>query len=490
MSGHDPPDAGDSNADQFTPFSSRIAGVAVLIRNEGATTLKHTLTGEEVVLPVPTSGGYDLVFVDGSLRLREANGIDHGLTEAKFAVHLEIDKSINQVLRVFGGLREVVPPETFALASEYIGLTIDGRRYRLKLYRCAWSSITVWWEARVLGSPLGVPIGRWFTAVRGHIGHWQTLVPPNVPMEMAFRRAYDNRRKDFDYFSTFPEHSISTGTFLIVLLHRTLVGRPLSVRPQAAAFFKAIIHQFFGTEDVSIKINTTSGADYIFGTSPSRWDVELAIDCCTVSRHGLQTILGDQAAAFLEYLAEVDEGVDILVDKIPLCSFLLALYQVDLGSIFPQVVGQLAALMDVILSDLPTSKNPLDIAEDLLSIPHGSRHDKQLDDKLCMGEGTGESDHRVKHPTQHMRSYQMFLPEAKRPKRLDVTDLNESVVLRYIQVQESVYPRVRHISVGTDGVRVDGKDVYYSCLAGRYDGDSGVQQHITSWDAKAKSSGA
>jgi hypothetical protein len=73
---------------------------------------------------------------------------------------------------------------------------------------------------------------------------------------------------------------------------------------------------------------------------------------------------------------------------------------------------------------------------------------------------------RVKHPAQHMQSFLMFLPAAKRPRKIDPAAFNAHLLLRYLQVQEYIFPGVRHPSVASDGVRVSGKDAVYLCIGG------------------------
>ena len=56
-----------------------------------------------------------------------------------------------------------------------------------------------------------------------------------------------------------------------------------------------------------------------------------------------------------------------------------------------------------------------------------------------------------------------------------------SLALRYIQVQEHYLPTVRHISCGTDGMRVSTKDIQYVCFAGRAPGSKLFR---SAWDIK------
>ena len=97
-----------------------------------------------------------------------------------------------------------------------------------------------------------------------------------------------------------------------------------------------------------------------------------------------------------------------------------------------------------------------------------------LMDKLALGEGCGDSHARVRFPSQHIKSYQMWTSEGKTMRTLNPSDMNESMMLRYVQVQECFFDRVRHPSIASDGFRVAAKDVNYLCSGGEHKGRYGV----------------
>ena len=189
---------------------------------------------------------------------------------------------------------------------------------------------------------------------------------------------------------------------------------------------------------------------------------------------------GDYQEQFLLDLQGADSDFLACTTSVPLSAFLVALWRSPHQHLLGQIAGQLATLIDDIVPDRGPTANPLDIVEDGAAIPRHVRHDRRLDDTLALGEGCGSAGQRVKHPTQHMVSYCMFTPEAKRPRKLDPTDPAESILLRLVQTSEGVMSRVRYPSLSTDGVRVSGKDVYYSIVSGAPDNG----EFISSWDVK------
>ena len=112
---------------------------------------------------------------------------------------------------------------------------------------------------------------------------------------------------------------------------------------------------------------------------------------------------------------------------------------VSVVSLVKQVPGQLSVMLDEIWFERQVPQNPLDIEQDELPIPKGARRDVALSHKFALGEGCGAYGARVKHPLQHMESFRMLLPSAKRPRKIDPRDVNEDLVFRYVQVQENIF---------------------------------------------------
>ena len=146
------------------------------------------------------------------------------------------------------------------------------------------------------------------------------------------------------------------------------------------------------------------------------------------------------------------------------------------------MVGQVSQFIDLITCEKKFCANPLDVPEDMPPIPARARRDTVLTDSLAIGMGFGDSSERATNIAQRVKSWEMFTPVAKRQKTIDVRDANASIVLRYIQAQENYFPRVRQLSVSTDGVRVSTKDVQYLCFGGKAEGGD---KHRAAWDIKA-----
>ena len=108
-------------------------------------------------------------------------------------------------------------------------------------------------------------------------------------------------------------------------------------------------------------------------------------------------------------------------------------------SLVKQVLGQPSVMLDVIWLERQVSQNPFDIEEDEFSIPKSARSDVTLSDKLALGEGCGAHGARVKHIAQHRERFRMFLPSAKKSRKIDPRDVNEDLVPRYVQDQEHVF---------------------------------------------------
>ena len=70
----------------------------------------------------------------------------------------------------------------------------------------------------------------------------------------------------------------------------------------------------------------------------------------------------------------------------------------------------------------------------------------------------------------NVRSFLMFTPVAKRSRVMEPQNLDEDMYLRYWQLNEAVWPEVRHLSVSTDGYRNACKDVNYFAFAGMIEG--------------------
>jgi hypothetical protein len=126
---------------------------------------------------------------------------------------------------------------------------------------------------------------------------------------------------------------------------------------------------------------------------------------------------------------ELDATIELAnTDNMPLAQFLCCLWGMSEDSLMKQVLGQLSAFKDEIWLKRKMFKNPLDVEEDELSVPRGSRRDVVLGDKLALGEGCGADGARVKHPAQHMGSFRMFLLVAQRPRKIDPKDFNEDLM--------------------------------------------------------------
>ena len=126
----------------------------------------------------------------------------------------------------------------------------------------------------------------------------------------------------------------------------------------------------------------------------------------------------------------------------------------------------------------------MDIIEDLPSVGARNRQDVNLMDKLTMGEGMGSDGKRVHLPSQHIKSWQMLTCEGKKMRTLDPATMNDNLLLRLETVVESVFSRVRHVNISSDGSRHGCKDANYLILGGfqehseRYRAHCGV---MASW---------
>ena len=113
--------------------------------------------------------------------------------------------------------------------------------------------------------------------------------------------------------------------------------------------------------------------------------------------------------------------------------------------------------------------NPLDIQETEVSAPVSSRRDEALADTLAKGQGASDASGRAKDTHQHIQSYVILQPSAKRPRNLTAKDIDDSMLLKYVQVQEAYWPNVQHFSVSSDGFRVSTKDVVYYLFCGKHE---------------------
>ena len=123
-------------------------------------------------------------------------------------------------------------------------------------------------------------------------------------------------------------------------------------------------------------------------------------------------------------------------------------------------------MIDVILPERPRSSEPLDIDSDSSSIPSGARRDTVSSDTLIMGRGRSDVDVQSHNPSQHIQSFTMLQAPANRPARINPAQLANSVLLRYGQVQDAVFPLAQHLSLASDGFRVSTFDANYLCLGG------------------------
>ena len=87
---------------------------------------------------------------------------------------------------------------------------------------------------------------------------------------------------------------------------------------------------------------------------------------------------------------------------------------------------------------------------------------------------------------QHVRSHFLLTPPSKRTKVLAVRDATADIALRYVQVQEAFFPKVRVLALATAGIRVATKDVQYVALGGRADLQHGHHSGFrVAWDTMA-----
>ena len=117
-------------------------------------------------------------------------------------------------------------------------------------------------------------------------------------------------------------------------------------------------------------------------------------------------------------------------------------------------------MLDEILLERPASQGLLDVELDELSDPKGAHRNVAVSDKHSLGVGCGTDGARIKHPVKHMEGFRMFLLLAKKPRQIDLSDINEKPLLRYVQVEEHIFCG-RKPSVASDGVRVSGNDAVY-----------------------------
>ena len=148
-----------------------------------------------------------------------------------------------------------------------------------------------------------------------------------------------------------------------------------------------------------------------------------------------------------------------------MAQFLLAVFSTRRVNLITQIFCQVAKILDSVALEGGT-KNPMDITETLPTVGSKSPQDKQLMNKLTLGEGMGSGGDRVCHPGQHIKSWQMVTEEGQQMRTLHHPTLNESLLVRLEQVVESIFKRVRHVNIAMDGSRHGCKDASYMILGG------------------------
>ena len=147
-----------------------------------------------------------------------------------------------------------------------------------------------------------------------------------------------------------------------------------------------------------------------------------------------------------------------------------------------QVIDQVGRFINILVrAEGISSTHPLHVPEDATPLPKRCRRDVILGDTLAMGQGCGIETEMATNIAQHIQSYEMFTPMAKRQKTMDIREINASLGLRYVQTQEAFFHTVRFPSISSDGCRLSTKDVQYLCFGGRADGSS---KYLTGWDLK------
>ena len=153
-----------------------------------------------------------------------------------------------------------IDPDTLSLDARYIGLKIRDQRYRLKVYCTVWYCPEVWWEARLLGSPLGVNVKLFYEALgKTHFQTWEGWIEAYMPTCMGMRRCYDRTSADSSYLRCFPEHALSTQGLLIILAHKWERGRPAHLREDVVPFLEAYLNFFFCGEDLELCLDFGPG---------------------------------------------------------------------------------------------------------------------------------------------------------------------------------------------------------------------------------------
>jgi hypothetical protein len=232
-----------------------------------------------------------------------------------------------------------------------------------------------------------------------------------------------------------------------------------------------------GKENLELAVCWRGDVTYKAGCPPSRPDVRIDIDENIVSVSSiLPFVTDDELRQIFVFASSIDDSYDLKSMHMHLFTFLCVVYETQSSFVYLQVVGQIARHIDALLPDIWMA-NPLDIQETVSSMPSKCRRDVVLGETLAMGEGCSDSAMKAKYTAQHIRSFLMFQPAAKRQKNLSPQEIDECMLLKYMQVQECTWPLVQHLSVGSDGIRVSSKDVIYFLMAG----SPGAAAHVTGW---------
>ena len=461
----EPPDA-----EQLGAIAQALFHV-VLKRSDSDTSLYHLLTKERVVLP-DEEGGYDLRMVAGIFSLCKSDGIIVSKIDDVMKQEIKVNY-IQRVVQVLSPVNDTVDLDAsaFAVESQYLPMRVKGQQYRLKIYRTNWSSVQLWWESRLFGSLWKVALPNFFRNLRGtHWQTWKVWVEKYMPAHMCLRGVVAPIGETWSHLDTFPELCFSSVGLIVVSLSRMARARPVSSRSDMEDFLDALFSKMFKDNDVELALCLFTKDLFLPNTSPARPDCVVPIDAGRVFHKEMIGRLGSsQYDAFVAVAKRITSNYQLSGDSMSITDFCATVMQWDNMSIATQVIGQIGALMDLILPSLDVTPNPLDAPEDEPAVPKGSRIDVKLADTLAMGRGASSTtDEHVVATAQHMRSWRLLLPESKR-RKIDPAGVDASILLRYTQVQECYYRQVRFPTFCTDGARVATKDVQYIATGGRVD---------------------
>ena len=289
MEEDDPIPGSDDSDDDFHVANWTEAHVRFVKKN-GEATLVNMLNGEQIRIAAGGPDRYDCIRCP-NLQIHSTSCDKYGDVVDLFQSSIVFDSVAREVSTVHDGNAETISLQTFGVSPQYIGLEIDHVKSRLKFYSCKWRCPSIWWEVRVLGSPMGAKIHQWFKSLRGHVTNWKPNFDQYMQLYRGIGESSDVRRKSSSYLACFPETSVSTGALLIIALHRIVSGRPCSERPATLQFVRCFMDKFFVQEFVDVKIIFAEDKHILFGTSPALPDLCIpiegglvAVDVCSIFR--------------------------------------------------------------------------------------------------------------------------------------------------------------------------------------------------------------